>query len=303
MTVGSFGYKGNEFAPDNRFAFATDYFDATYVSVTATADELVISAYNVDNDGAVTLLDTVTVAEYVCEDGEHAYRVNLDAAQMICDHCDHRVAFVEYVGPAFVNNDLYFFDQGTLRNGWVEHDGKTYYFMPWAADGETTIGGYTYIFEDYTLKIGAWFERDGITMLKWAGVTQRNTWITMDGKTYYFRDNGAYMTGVVEVPIENDGITVYEYHSFDENGVHQGRLEDGLHVYDDLIIYTENGVAKHMGLVMDEEGNFYYINSSGIGVRNVTRSITGKWTNGLLPEGTYTFGADGKMIDPPTVTE
>lgn len=304
ITAGSFGTKGAEFAAGNEYAFATNFYDAVYVGVTATADTLTITAYNVAEDGTVVVLDTFTESEFVCADGEHDYRVNFTTGEVICDHCDDRIFLNDYVGPVHMHQDLYFMENGSLKSGWIEHNGKTYYFMPWGVNGVVEVDGYTYVFEDYVLKIGAWFERNGITMLKWAGVTQKNTWITMDGKTYYFRPDGSFVTGVVSVPVEyvEDEVT-YEYHEFDENGVHQGRLTDGLHVYDDLIIYTVNGVPQHVGLVMDEEGNFYYISSSCQGVRDVTRYISHNWTNGLLPEGTYTFGADGKMIDPPAADE
>ena len=191
-----------------------------------------------------------------------------------------------------------------MKRGWIEHNGDTYFFDTKtlvAANGVVDIEGYTYTFENYKLKIGAWFERNGVTMLKWAGVTQRLTWITMDGETYYFDQNGALTVGVVNLPVkQEDGTVIYEYHRFNELGQHQGRLADGLYVDETLIIYTVNGVAQHKGLVKDDEGNYYYIGSTGMGVRSVTRTIHVNFTNGLLPEGTYTFGADGKMIDPPT---
>jgi hypothetical protein len=164
-------------------------------------------------------------------------------------------------------------------------------------DGVVTIGNYTYTFEDYVLKLGAWFERDGVTKLKWAGVTLIGTWHTMDGVTYYFNELGTYAVGPVRIDMEQaDGSVIQEYHEFDENGAHLGRLSDGLHVYEDLIVYTIDGVAQHAGLVMDEEGNYYYINSSKKGVRNTTYNISEAWTNGLLPAGTYAFDETGKMI-------
>jgi DNA-binding transcriptional regulator YhcF (GntR family) len=106
---------------------------------------------------------------------------------------------------------------------------------------------------------------------------------------------------VLQLPVridmeQADGSVIQEYHEFDENGAHLGRLSDGLHVYEDLIVYTIDGVAQHAGLVMDEEGNYYYINSSKKGVRNTTYNISEAWTNGLLPAGTYAFDETGKMI-------
>ena len=305
VNVGSMGAKPETFAAGSEFAFASNEFNAMYLGVTATADELIITAYNVAEDGTVTVMDSVTKVPYVCDEYEHTYRINYTTNSVICSVCDHRVPVREYTGPFWLGQDMYFSENGAYKTGWVTYNGDVYYFAPKglnAVNGEYTISGYTYVFEDYKLKLGAWFERDGYTMLKWAGITQRQTWFTMDGETYYFDANGNRVTGLNTIYVElEDGTFAKEYHLFDENGCHQGRLEDGLHVFEDLVIYTIDGVAQQMGLVMDAEGNYYYIGSSREAVRNVTRSVTGKWTNDLLPAGTYTFGADGKMIDPPAL--
>ena len=64
---------------------------------------------------------------------------------------------------------------------------------------------------------------------------------------------------------------------------------------DGEVRYYENDKAIYAGLVQDTAGNYYYISGNTLtAIKNTTRYIT--FTNGLLPEGTYTFGADGKMI-------
>ncbi|MDY2957683.1 hypothetical protein [Floccifex sp.] len=63
----------------------------------------------------------------------------------------------------------------------------------------------------------------------------------------------------------------------------------------------KDGVPQYVGLVQDEEGNYYYINSSLEAVKNRTYGIGEAKTNGLLPAGKYQFGEDGKMINPPTI--
>lgn len=275
------------------------------------ADGRLVTAYfdTCDSYGVYVMVGDDILSETVRIDclpheGEHDFRLSYEVGCLICEYCDARADVTTYIGPVRDGEDLKFLSGGIFKSGWQVHVGKTYYFRPdslSAVDGEVEIGGYTYLFEGYALKLGAWFERDGVMMLKWAGVTQRQTWITMDGKTYYFDQNGAYLTGVTRAPVVYDGVTVMEYHKFDESGVHQGRLADGLYVDDELIIYTVNGIAQHKGLVMDDEGNFYYISSAREGIRSTTRYIDPNRTNGLLPAGTYTFGVDGKMIDPPEV--
>ena len=71
----------------------------------------------------------------------------------------------------------------------------------------------------------------------------------------------------------------------------QGVVKDA----DGKIRYYVNGTATYAGLVQDKDGSYYYISGNGcVAVTNETRYIT--FTNGLLPEGTYYFGEDGKMV-------
>jgi len=57
-------------------------------------------------------------------------------------------------------------------------------------------------------------------------------------------------------------------------------------------------VKTHGGL-MPIDGAYYYARTSGEIVCN--RTYWTSKTNDLLPANSYTFGADGKMIDPPVV--
>jgi hypothetical protein len=54
-------------------------------------------------------------------------------------------------------------------------------------------------------------------------------------------------------------------------------------------------VKYYAGLIIID-GDYYYVNSS-------YKVVTGKYsivnTHNLLPAGTYEFGADGKMLNPP----
>ncbi len=79
-------------------------------------------------------------------------------------------------------------------------------------------------------------------------------------------------------------------------GVKNGLVFDA----DGNIRYYVNGKATRAGLVQDSQGNYYYINSTLKAVKNCTYAFNATMSNGLLPAGSYQFGADGKMIDPPT---
>ena len=72
--------------------------------------------------------------------------------------------------------------------------------------------------------------------------------------------------------------------------------KNGLIEEDGELYYYVDGVRTYAGLIL-HDGAFYYINSSGKAVRNITRTITAAKTNGLLPAGIYTFDENGKMVD------
>lgn len=63
------------------------------------------------------------------------------------------------------------------------------------------------------------------------------------------------------------------------------------------IRYYENGIASAAGLVKDENGNYYFINSTKKAVKNCTYAFSEEAANGLLPAGEYDFDETGKLIE------
>ena len=62
---------------------------------------------------------------------------------------------------------------------------------------------------------------------------------------------------------------------------------------DDTWYYYVNGVKFYAGLIQIGE-DYYYVNSSCKVIHNQSYFISK--TNGLLPNGTYRFDAEGKLI-------
>ena len=60
------------------------------------------------------------------------------------------------------------------------------------------------------------------------------------------------------------------------------------------VYWYENNVPTVKGLVKDEDGNLYFINSGKKAVKNTWYAFNAKNANGLLPAGIYYFGEDGK---------
>jgi hypothetical protein len=182
--------------------------------------------------------------------------------------------------------------------GWQNIDGVDYYFDAdsVAVDGKCTVDGHTYTFEHGKLVDAAWEKVADYTVCWWAGKKIENTWFTIGDKTYYFIMD-QMCTGIQKVAYRNesgqrDG---YRYYVFADNGVW---MKDYVGFYSDGVdsCWIENGIAAYKGLCQDAEGNYYYMNSRYLAVKNCTYSIGANRTNGLLSAGKYEFDADGKMI-------
>ena len=72
-------------------------------------------------------------------------------------------------------------------------------------------------------------------------------------------------------------------------------IHDGINNINGILYYYLNGEPYHAGMV-EIDGDYYYVNSEFKVVTNSTRYVMAAWANGLVPEGTYTFGSDGKMV-------
>ena len=63
--------------------------------------------------------------------------------------------------------------------------------------------------------------------------------------------------------------------------------------------YREDGeIVRDKGLVLID-GDYYYVIYNGKIKKDGDRTVTEEKANGLVPAGTYHFGSDGKMVNPP----
>lgn len=147
--------------------------------------------------------------------------------------------------------------------------------------------------------------------------------IYIDGDYYYVRSNGQVATGNYWVT-NNNGLMNSGMYTFDAEGKmvisesekpdtpdvpdvpdtpvepEKPAVKNGIvNVKGILYYYKDNVVQYCAGLVKLEDGSYIYVRSNGqlaIGLYWITND------NGLLPQRAYTFGEDGKMLNPP-VTE
>ena len=117
----------------------------------------------------------------------------------------------------------------------------------------------------------------------------------MRGQKYWVtRTNGLLPEGSYE--FDKNGKMVIEHEEPEvPEGPKNGIVEEGGELY-----YYVDGVRTYAGLIMID-GDYYYVRSGGVLVRGQKYWVTK--TNGLLPEGSYEFGEDGKMIVEPEEPE
>ena len=196
-------------------------------------------------------------------------------------------------GLVQIDGDYYY----VIYNGKIKKDGDrtvteelsngllpagTYHFGP---DGKMTtpING---IGED------GYYRENGV-IIKDKGL------IEVDGDYYYVIYNGKIKKDgdrTVSVEKANGLLPAGTYH-FGEDGkmtnvpVMNGVGADGY--------YRENGeIVPGKGVVL-YEGDFYYVIYNGKIKKDGDRTVTEEMSNGLVPAGTYHFGPDGKMTNPP----
>ena len=121
-----------------------------------------------------------------------------------------------------------------------------------------------------------------------------------DGNYYYFGSNKKAKRDCYYGISKTNGLLPSGGYWFGEDGklsFVNPNLKQGIHLDDDgEIRYYIDGVAQYAGLVQDADGNYYYFGSNKKAKRDCYYGISK--TNGLLPSGGYTFGADGKIVMP-----
>ena len=252
-------------------------------------------------------LGTITTGWQII-DGEHYYfRTSTQAAAV----GRYKYGSVTYVfdetgrvtdGVWYVTEEgrQYFYGPTCYYKGWKTIDGKEYYFQDnYCYTGIRYVTGAAkadpvwYEFGEDGAMIKRFdttglLENDGKLYYLIDGVSQTGLQY-VDGYYYYFTSSGLYaVTGEYMVK-QTNGLLEQGKYTF---GADYRMARDGLIDIGGKTIYFVNGAKCYAGLI-ELDGDYYYIRSS-------FQPATGKYYvskhNGLLPSGTYEFGADGKML-------
>ena len=211
-----------------------------------------------------------------------------------------------------------------MCNKWLELDGKKYY-LGYGPNGYVQTGIF-HIYEYPTRyaadENGVWqehltglFDYKGETYYCVAGIIQEGAGLVrIDGDYYYFRTSTstAVKARAYWITVTNGLLPAGQY-TFDADGKMvnppivtpdpdpspEPGVKNGIVAENGSLYYYEDGVLTGAGLIR-LNGDYYYVKTSNCEVVH-GRSYWITDTNGLLPAGPYTFGTDGKMINPPVV--
>ena len=220
---------------------------------------------------------------------------------------------------------LYYFVDGVKTGlGLFEHDGSYYYAR--TLSGKLVCGMSYWITEtngitinDVPIKQGTYqFDDDGKMIL---GDLVKDGIVEEDGSLYYYKDGSRYYAGLINIEgsyyyVKTSGEVVHgqKYWITKTNGLMKeasyefgadGKMvvdesvKDGIVKENGSLYYYKDGKLTYAGLI-NIDGSYYYVKTSGEVVHGQKYWITK--TNGLMPERSYTFDAEGKITDPEIIS-
>ena len=218
----------------------------------------------------------------------------------------------------------YYIDGELQKTGWTVIDGNTYYLD--TETGYAATGLCELVPEGGTEEALCAFDADGVFQgdktglydvdndTYWinSGIVEKDKGLTQvkdengNNLYYYFAEDGKAVKNVptggqdfwISKEKTNELLPEWGYY-FDENGIipHDEQFQNGICEDGGVKYYYIDGIKVHMGMFKIEE-DYYYAKSNGQLV--VNGSYYCSRMNDSLPEGTYTFDAEGKAILPDT---
>ena len=218
----------------------------------------------------------------------------------------------------------YYIDGEVQKTGWTVIDGSTYYLD--IETGYAATGLCELVPEGGTEEALCAFDADGVFQgdktglydvgndTYWinSGIVEKDKGLTQvkdengNNLYYYFAEDGKAVKNVptggqdfwISKEKTNELLPEWGYY-FDENGIipHDEQFQNGICEDGGVKYYYIDGIKVHMGMFKIDE-DYYYAKSNGQLV--VNGSYYCSRMNDSLPEGTYTFDAEGKAILPDT---
>ena len=227
---------------------------------------------------------------------------------------------------------LRYYANGEVQTtGWTQIDGAWYYLdteTGYAATGVSrvpyapeTVGTYgpneadlesypEYAEAGYATKGEFVFDENGVFQIQQTGIYTKddgsewwcqngeilwNAGLVQDGNGnyYYAEPGGGFYKSKSDLVTKTNDLLPAGVYTFDENGILQ--MYDGIVTLDDGKWYYENGRRTFKGLFqVGENGDYYYADEDGRIICSQAYAVTK--TNDLLPEATYRFDDEGRML-------
>ena len=219
----------------------------------------------------------------------------------------------------------YYIDGELQKTGWTVIDGSTYYLD--TETGYAATGLRELVPKGGTEEALCAFDADGVFQgdktglydvgndtTYWinSGIVEKDKGLTQvkdengNNLYYYFAEDGKAVKNVptggqdfwISKEKTNELLPEWGYY-FDEKGIipHDEQFQNGIYEDGGVKYYYIDGIKVHMGMFKIDE-DYYYAKSNGQLI--VNGSYYCSRMNDLLPEGTYTFDAEGKAILPDT---
>ncbi len=212
-----------------------------------------------ENSAMYYYIDGIKVSAGLIKIDDDYYYVN-SRGQIVVNQsyfCSRTNGLLE-PGTYFFGADGKLVKENINKNGIVSENGSLYYYV----DGKLTYAGL----------------------------------IQIDGDFYYVNSKGEVVNNCTYFTTWTHGLKEAAYYTFDADGKLIGTAKNGIVSENDGLYYYVNGKLTYAGLIQID-GEYYYVRSSGEVVRDTTYYIT--WTHGLLDAGYYNFDETGKMIGTP----
>ncbi|MGM9670813.1 MAG: InlB B-repeat-containing protein [Oscillospiraceae bacterium] len=273
------------FGEDSKAVKGTDIW------VEKTNDLLPQWGYVFDENGVILHDQDTTKKGIVEDDGVKFYYIDGIKVHMGLFKIGEDYYYAKSSGQLVVNGSYYCSRMnGLLPEGSCAFDEDGKMIMPEAPkNGIVSENGGLYYYEDGKLTYG--------------GLIQ------IEGDYYYVRGTGEVVHGRSYWITKTNDLMPQGSYTFDEKGKMENppavdpsepkpEVKNGIVSENGSLYYYVDGKLTYGGLIQIE-GDYYYVRGTGEVVHGRSYWITK--TNDLMPQGSYTFADDGKMVNPPAV--
>ena len=180
--------------PEFNFAKTSGDFNALYFSVSATYTQMIITVYNLTDDGSFKVFDEYTINND-CYPDNHEYYYETSSGMLVCGHCHYEVSPEEISFSGLIQDEEgrnIFFTAGAKQTGWITIGEDEYYFDEngVAGQGEMTVitqygDMFTFVFDNGLVSGGDTGWNDSGTRYYENGIMAQG-WRQIDGTIYYF---------------------------------------------------------------------------------------------------------------------